>query len=570
MYYENDYDLLQNVCETLNITEEDVTRTRNIFFNLSEKLTFYVPVNEDDEYVLMNKGKSIPLFLNDTGVDEFIEKYNYNNIQLKDIKLDDLKDLDIEYLLINPTDEHIFLDKSVLNIEYGTYVNVEQIYGMIRFIGTFLKNIRFPILFKKKKPISKHRKIVILFNEKDRKKFIKKNANYNLKFIPFEELVDLKTKQYYVNPASDKITLIKDEIELNDYLYVMEKMIQSLINQNEELGEVEKDRMKGLWLSPFNVMLRNTSEDSEEHELSSELSYYNEKCFFLTTENKKPIKNDNGDAIPIFTEYEYYLKWENLTNFDLDSKFYIDTLSNFIEDTKTEEEDFIINPFTDDVILTKEDYKEFNKLAESIDIDENNEDEEFEAIEDSDEMYGYDIKIRLDNFRPLTWRDLIIPGGITFEDLHQIIQKLMDFYNMHLYEFEINNNLVMIDERSDIDDFLSPPGLKQLYAKDEIIDPYFNKKKKIGYRYDFGDGWSFTIEIKKKVKYEHRYATLKRYKGEYNPVEDCGGVWGLSELIEEKQFANEDDEYYDDEFSFDLNKFDLEEKKEMLESLEFK
>ena len=43
-------------------------------------------------------------------------------------------------------------------------------------------------------------------------------------------------------------------------------------------------------------------------------------------------------------------------------------------------------------------------------------------------MKGYDVKIRLDDFRPLTWRDLIIPEKITFKDLDNIIKILYGFY----------------------------------------------------------------------------------------------------------------------------------------------
>jgi len=54
-------------------------------------------------------------------------------------------------------------------------------------------------------------------------------------------------------------------------------------------------------------------------------------------------------------------------------------------------------------------------------------------------MTGYKIKIRLDDFRPLTWRDLIIPAGITFHDLHEVIQTVMDLNDYHLYAFTIKN-----------------------------------------------------------------------------------------------------------------------------------
>ncbi len=95
----------------------------------------------------------------------------------------------------------------------------------------------------------------------------------------------------------------------------------------------------------------------------------------------------------------------------------------------------------------------------------------------------------------ITWRDLIIPAGITFEELHMIIQILMDLCNCHLYMFE------------------SKTGIER------IVD------------FDFINDWEFTIEIKKKVEIDSYYPQLKRFKGDYGPVEDCGGPWRLGELI---------------------------------------
>ena len=48
---------------------------------------------------------------------------------------------------------------------------------------------------------------------------------------------------------------------------------------------------------------------------------------------------------------------------------------------------------------------------------------------------GYDVKIRLDDFRPLTWRDLIIPAGITFNDLDNAMKIIWDFAGYHLSRF---------------------------------------------------------------------------------------------------------------------------------------
>lgn len=142
---------------------------------------------------------------------------------------------------------------------------------------------------------------------------------------------------------------------------------------------------------------------------------------------------------------------------------------------------------------------------------------------------SYDVKIRLDDFNPLTWRDLIIPSGITFKELDNIMKILWDFTGYHLSCFTFkNSDDVVTNEFPDID--FNP---EELNSKNVLIDSYFENNKKIYWEYDYGDGWSFTIEVKKIIDYDKDYPTIKRFKGKYNPQDDIGGVWGLERLINE-------------------------------------
>lgn len=145
-------------------------------------------------------------------------------------------------------------------------------------------------------------------------------------------------------------------------------------------------------------------------------------------------------------------------------------------------------------------------------------------------MKGYDVKVRLDDFKPLTWRDLIIPQGITFKDLDNIMKIVWNFAGYHLSCFTFKSSPdVITNEFPNID--FNPD---ELNSKEVIIDSYFERNKKIYWEYDYGDGWSFTIEVKKTVEYDKDYPTIKRFKGEYNPQDDIGGVWGLEQMINEE------------------------------------
>ncbi len=178
-------------------------------------------------------------------------------------------------------------------------------------------------------------------------------------------------------------------------------------------------------------------------------------------------------------------------------------------------------------------------------------------------MKGYDIKIRLDHVRPLIWRDLIIPSEITFKDLSDIIQEIFGLLNYHLYSFSFNNETEQI---IDTDRYALETD-NQIDAKEINIDKYFEKLEDINYIYDFGDGWEFTIEIKKVVDYNNRYPTLKRSKGKYNPIEDCGGPYEFEQILRLKDDPR-NSEYCDyKDIIAELEEFDLDSVKSSLEEL---
>ncbi len=144
-------------------------------------------------------------------------------------------------------------------------------------------------------------------------------------------------------------------------------------------------------------------------------------------------------------------------------------------------------------------------------------------------MKGYDVKVRLDDFKPLYWRDLIIPAGMNFKDLDSVLKILWDFTGYHLSRFTFKNSADVVT--NDFPDIDFDEG--ELDSGKTIIDSYFDSNKKIYWEYDYGDGWSFTIEVKKAVEYDKPYPTVKRFRGEYNLQDDIGGVWGFQEMLEE-------------------------------------
>ncbi len=200
---------------------------------------------------------------------------------------------------------------------------------------------------------------------------------------------------------------------------------------------------------------------------------------------------------------------------------------------------FIINPGTQPFLL--------NKFLSGLAFNKNREKQKV--------THGYDVKVRLNDFRPLTWRDLIIPDNITFMELDDILKTLWGFNGHHLSCFLIKkDNQIIIDDDLAEETMMGMDYNANATRLGEIFDNY----DKITYWYDFGDDWRFDIEIKKKIDYDNDYVTIKRYKGKYNPIEDVKGVYGLSEIIYCAENPDEADYSDFSDYVEYLEEFDME------------
>ena len=134
-------------------------------------------------------------------------------------------------------------------------------------------------------------------------------------------------------------------------------------------------------------------------------------------------------------------------------------------------------------------------------------------------MAGYICKIVIEDTHPPVWRRVVIPDKITFFELHQIIQTVFQWEDVHLHDFRIpSDDIVINDEGED--------GWGYNYGEfDTTIDYFFENYKWIRYTYDFGDDWRHRINIEKyDPEYKERCPKLLKYKGD-NFMEDSGGIW---------------------------------------------
>ena len=138
---------------------------------------------------------------------------------------------------------------------------------------------------------------------------------------------------------------------------------------------------------------------------------------------------------------------------------------------------------------------------------------------------------------PPIWRRFQVSDQATLHHLHQVLQRVMGWQDKHLHAFEIRG------------DRYAPPFDPPLEDTQDsttvtLADFKFEPNSRFTYRYDFGDGWLHLLTLEGTLTADESLPVPHCLEGERAcPPEDCGGVWGYEELLE--QLSNPDDPDYE-------------------------
>jgi hypothetical protein len=139
------------------------------------------------------------------------------------------------------------------------------------------------------------------------------------------------------------------------------------------------------------------------------------------------------------------------------------------------------------------------------------------------------LKVSLKHSDPKIWRRLLVKGDTKLNQLHQIIQHAMGWWNSHLHQFEFRG--VCFGE---IDPDLG-------FGPDEFTDEskvtigalLSKPKEKLVYEYDFGDGWDHEVLLEKVLEPLEGQSYPVCTGGARNcPPEDCGGIGGYEVFLD--------------------------------------
>lgn len=170
----------------------------------------------------------------------------------------------------------------------------------------------------------------------------------------------------------------------------------------------------------------------------------------------------------------------------------------------------------------------------------------------------YQLHISLNGFQPLIWRRIQVLDG-TLAELHAHIQTAMGWFDSHLHEFEIRGARYSAPPPFDDGSWDSSESADATEVLLSEVVPSRPKNFRFTYLYDFGDSWEHTIKVESVGPPElgQRYPVC--VAGERAcPPEDCGGIWGYSELLEAITDPNHDqhDEMLEWQGSYDADAFD--------------
>ncbi|TDE37813.1 plasmid pRiA4b ORF-3 family protein [Actinomadura sp. 6K520] len=135
----------------------------------------------------------------------------------------------------------------------------------------------------------------------------------------------------------------------------------------------------------------------------------------------------------------------------------------------------------------------------------------------------YQLKIQLRGvIKPPVWRRLRLPADIGLDRLHEVVQDAMGWENYHMHVFSHASGEYGLPDRG-----LGHRDERKVTLAQMLNDP----GDKIGYTYDFGDGWEHDIVLEDVLPPGAEVADPVCTAGKGAcPPEDCGGVWGYEGL----------------------------------------
>lgn len=150
------------------------------------------------------------------------------------------------------------------------------------------------------------------------------------------------------------------------------------------------------------------------------------------------------------------------------------------------------------------------------------------------ELKKYTLRIKLRGISPSIWRKIEVPSSVKLTSLAEIILTAMGWYNVHLHQFVTKGRAELYATADPETENMAWGQHKNWGGNIPISHLLKAEKDKVVFEYDYGDSWEHEVTLSKAEDYADGEEPRVRLIGGKRacPPEDCGGVWGYSDLCE--------------------------------------
>ena len=152
----------------------------------------------------------------------------------------------------------------------------------------------------------------------------------------------------------------------------------------------------------------------------------------------------------------------------------------------------------------------------------------------------YQFHVSLKNYKPNMWRRILVESETKVSDLAYIVLSLFKADGSHLFEIEkmygrkdyFSEREIYTIKNKVYYDFNDDD--EQRDAKEYTLNQLdLEENSKLQLWYDFGDDWIFTIKLEEISERDENIEYPIAIKGKgYGIIDDCGGPFGLMEIIQ--------------------------------------
>lgn len=152
-----------------------------------------------------------------------------------------------------------------------------------------------------------------------------------------------------------------------------------------------------------------------------------------------------------------------------------------------------------------------------------------------DAVLTYRLRVDLDHAKPPIWRRLELRSDLTLDRVHDILQTVFGWWNIHLHMFTLGGSAF----QRQVQNFLCPFDVDEREVSgtpesevrlDETVQEVGDK---LFYVYDYGDDWGLTLRLEEVLpREESRPDAVCTGGRRAAPPEDCGGLRDAASLAE--------------------------------------